>query len=57
MNNEISLFEGKKIRRHYDSETEIWYFSIVDIIGVLTDQPTQERARNYCKVLKNRILK
>jgi DNA-damage-inducible protein D len=57
MNSEISLFEGKKIRRHYNSETEIWYFSIVDIVGVLTDQPTQERARNYWKVLKSRLLK
>jgi len=57
MNSEISLFEGKKIRRHYNSETEVWYFSIVDIVGVLTDQPTQERARNYWKVLKSRLLK
>jgi len=57
MNSEISLFEGKKIRRHYNSETEVWYFSIVDIVGVLTDQPSQERARNYWKVLKSRLLK
>lgn len=56
-NNEIALFEAKQIRRHYDSEQEIWYFSIVDIVGILTDQPTVDRARNYWKVLKNRLKK
>ena len=53
----IKLFEDKKVRSHYDAENEIWYFSIVDIVGVLTDQPTTDRARNYWKVLKSRLLK
>jgi DNA-damage-inducible protein D len=53
----IKLFEDKKIRSHYDEDNEIWYFSIVDIVGILTDQPTTDRARNYWKVLKNRLLK
>jgi hypothetical protein len=53
----IKIFEGKKVRSAYDGEREIWYFSIVDIIGILTDQPTVERARNYWKVLKSRLLK
>jgi hypothetical protein len=53
----IKLFEDKKVRSHYDTEKEIWYFSLVDIIGILTDQPSTERARNYWKVLKNRLLK
>jgi len=53
----IKLFEDKKVRSHYDAEKEIWYFSIVDVIGILTDQPTLERARNYWKVLKNRLIK
>jgi hypothetical protein len=48
----IKLFENRKVRSQYDAEKEIWYFSIVDIIGILTDQPTVERARNYWKVLK-----
>ena len=52
----IKLFEDKKVRSHYDAENEIWYFSIVDIVGVLTDQPTTDRARNYWKVLKSRLL-
>jgi DNA-damage-inducible protein D len=48
----IKLFEDKKVRSHYDEDNEIWYFSIVNIVGILTDQPTTDRARNYCKVLK-----
>ncbi len=53
----IKIFEDKKVRSQYDSEQEVWYFSIVDIVGILTDQPTTDRARNYWKVLKNRLLK
>ena len=53
----IKIFENKKVRSHYDSEREVWYFSIVDIVGILTDQPTVGRARNYWKVLKSRLLK
>lgn len=56
-NKGLAVFENKKIRRHYDSEQAMWYFSIVDIVGVLTDQPTVERARNYWKILKSRLLK
>jgi hypothetical protein len=53
----IKIFEDRKVRSQYDAEKEVWYFSIVDIVGILTDQPTVERARNYWKVLKNRLLK
>lgn len=53
----IKLFENKKVRSQYDADQEIWYFSIVDIVGILTDQPTVDRARNYWKVLKSRLLK
>jgi hypothetical protein len=53
----IKIFENKKVRSHYDIEKGEWYFSVVDIIGVLTDQPTTERSRNYWKVLKARLLK
>jgi DNA-damage-inducible protein D len=51
MNNKISLFEGKKIRRHYDSETEIWYFSLVDIVFALTDSAN---ATDYLKKIRKR---
>ncbi|MBA4259258.1 MAG: hypothetical protein C0446_08840 [Chitinophaga sp.] len=53
----IKIFEEKKVRSQYDAEREIWYFSIVDIVGILTDQPTVERARNYWKVFKSRLKK
>jgi hypothetical protein len=54
---EIKLFEHKKVRTLWDEEQEKWYFSIVDVIAVLTDQPSHQGARNYWKVLKNRLLK
>ena len=53
----IKLFESKKVRSVWDAEKEVWYFSIVDIVGILTDQPTVDRARNYWKVLKSRLIK
>ncbi len=53
----LKLFESKKVRTHWDDTKKRWYFSIVDIIGILTDQPSNDRARNYWKVLKNRLLK
>lgn len=52
--NNIKLFESKKIRSHWDAEQETWFFSIVDIIGVLTASPNP---RNYWKVLKHRLAK
>jgi len=51
----LAVFEDHKIRRVYDDEAEIWYFSVVDIIQVLIQQPDFQTARNYWKVLKNRL--
>ena len=51
------LFEDRKIRTVWDDEAEKWYFSIVDVVGALTDQPDTEHARNYWKVLKHRLKK
>jgi hypothetical protein len=53
----IKLFEEKKVRTVWDDEQEKWYFSIVDVVGILTDQPDLEHARNYWKVLKHRLKK
>jgi hypothetical protein len=53
----LKLFESKKIRSVWDDENEKWYFSIVDVVSILTDQPHHQGARNYWKVLKNRLLK
>ncbi len=50
----IKLFEDKNIRTLWDDKVEKWYFSVVDIISVLTDSNYQQ-ARNYWKVLKNRL--
>ncbi len=53
----LQLFEEKKIRSVWDDKEEKWYFSIVDVCAVLTDQPDTEHARNYWKVLKHRLVK
>ncbi len=54
-NNQIQLFENKRIRTAWNAEKEEWYFSIVDVVGVLTDQPDYQAARNYWKVTKKRL--
>ena len=51
----LAVFEGKQIRRHYDEETETWYFSVVDIIQVLIQQPDYQTARKYWNKLKERL--
>ena len=50
----IKIFEDKKIRTHWDEEQEKWYFSIVDVVSVLTDS---SNPNNYWKVLKHRLIK
>lgn len=54
--NNIQLFEDKPIRTAWDDEKEEWYFSIVDVISVLTDQPDYDHSKNYWKVLKHRLI-
>ena len=57
MKNDLAVFEGHEIRRHYDETTETWWFSVVDIIRVLTQQPDYQASRKYWKVLKGRLAK
>jgi hypothetical protein len=57
MKKELAVFEGHEIRRHYDEKTETWWFSVVDIIRVLTQQPDYQASRKYWKVLKGRLKK
>ena len=55
MKKDLAIFEGHRIRRLYDEKTETWWFSVVDIIQVLTQQPDYKAAQNYWKVLKHRL--
>ena len=54
-NDKIQLFEDKRIRTAWDEEKEEWFFSIVDVIAVLTDQPNRRGASNYWAKLKQRL--
>ena len=56
-NDKIQLFEDKRIRTAWDEEKEELYFSIVDVVAVLTDQPDQRHAAKYWSVLKTRLKK
>ena len=55
--NKIKLFEDKKVRTLWNEGEEQWYFSIIDIIAILTEQDNYQGARNYWKVLKHRLIK
>lgn len=54
-NDKIQLFEDKRIRTAWDEEKEEWYFSIVDVVAMLTEQSDYQAARNYWKVTKKRL--
>ena len=57
MTNETAIFEGHKIRRSYDEKADKWYFSVVDIVQVLTQQSDFKTARKYWNKLKERLKK
>ena len=48
----IRIFENKKVRTQWDEEKEIWYFSVIDVIEILTDSP---RPRKYWNALKTKL--
>ena len=54
-NDKLKMFENQPIRTAWDEEREEWYFSVVDVVRVLTEQPDYDGARNYLKVLKKRL--
>lgn len=54
-NNAIQLFDDQKIRVAWDVEQEEWYFSVVDVVGVLTDSPDYNTGRKYWNKLKQRL--
>lgn len=51
----IKLFESQQIRAEWDSNSEKWWFSVVDVIEILSDQPNHDRARKYWSVMKTRL--
>lgn len=53
---EIQLFEERKVRTIWDDEHEKWYFSIVDVVAVLTEQSDMLKDRKYWNKLKQRLL-
>ena len=55
LKDKIQLFEDKRIRTSWDDEHEEWYFSIVDVVAILTDARDYQAARNYWKVTKKRL--
>ena len=55
--NRVMLFQDKEVRTHWDDNAEEWFFSVVDVVGILSEQPDIDGARNYWKVLKHRLNK
>ncbi len=55
--NKIQLFQKQSVRTYWDEEKELWYFSLIDVIAILTEQKDYQGARNYWKVLKHRLVK
>jgi DNA-damage-inducible protein D len=53
----LAVFESYKIRRVYDEASEMWFFSVVDVVAALIQQPDYQAARKYWKVLKGRLAK
>ncbi|MFC1613621.1 hypothetical protein ACFL23_04850 [Patescibacteria group bacterium] len=54
-NTSLAIFETHKIRRYFDEKTETWYFSVIDIVAVLTEQNDFQVARSYWKKLAQRL--
>ena len=50
-------FDGESIRREYEEETETWWFSVIDVVQILTQQPDYQTARKYRNKLKERLVK
>lgn len=57
MKGQIQIFEDRRVRTLWDEQEEDWYFSIVDVVAILTDQPDSKKASTYWSVLKGRLRK
>ena len=56
-NDKIQLFQDQKVRTHWDDSKELWYFSIVDVVAILTEQSDFQKSRKYWNKLKERLKK
>lgn len=56
-NNQIQIFNDRKVRTVWDDDKEEWYFSVVDVVEVLTDSKDYQTARKYWNKLKERLIK
>ena len=56
-NNKLQLFQDQKVRTHWDEEQEKWYFSVIDVTAILTEQENYQTARKYWNKLKERLKK
>ena len=54
---QIAVFKGKRIRRLWDAKLEKWYFSVVDVVQALTDQPNFTKSRKYWNKFGDRLRK
>ena len=51
----LKIFEEKQVRSHWNEEKENWYFSVIDIVAVLTEQKDYKKAQSYWTTLKHRL--
>ena len=57
MNTNVTIFQKFNVRQHFDDEKQKWFFAIVDIVAILTDQPDHAKAKSYWSTLKTRLKK
>jgi cell filamentation protein len=55
MADQLAFFEERQIRRIWDEGTEKWYFSVIDIVGILLEQDDYKKTKSYRTTLKNRL--
>ena len=53
---QLQLFEGRKVRTVWDEDAQEWFFSVVDVVAVLTEQPDYSKSRKYWNKLKQRLV-
>lgn len=57
MKNNLAIFEKFKVRKHFDEEKQKWFFSVIDIVAILTEQTDYKKAKSYWSTLKERLVK